>query len=64
MTVVFHSFDVFKILILPFDKGLSDSKFSSEFGIFVIVLFKSIMVLIMMNFTPYIVSTVYRTRVL
>ena len=40
MTVVFHSFDVFEPLILPFDTCLITDRldFSAEFGIVVILL--------------------------
>ena len=40
MTVVLHLFDVFGLLILPFDKGLSVFEFSSDFSIVVILLFR------------------------
>ena len=36
MSVVFRSFDVFELLILPFHKGPSDLKFEIDAGILVI----------------------------
>ena len=38
MTVVIHSFDMFELLILLFDWGLSFLNFPWEFSIFVILL--------------------------
>ena len=46
MTVVIHSFDVFELLVLPFDWGLL-FEFSLEFSIFVILLFDTFELLIL-----------------